>query len=195
MHYVIIIVFIVAIILLQVKVFSATKKKLQIFKDIFPNAAYEEWQLLKDDSSAVRIAGKADLEVANRQKEKRISELEEAVAKSKATVADLRRSYTALSDSDDIQASVVAAQGRAEKAHLQELVDQLGAARSACVETPAYRSGNSVRNTIITSINNYLERNNSSTSDFHLIKILLIEIVMQLTMKSKHRSQSPFIVV
>ncbi|MGN0187827.1 MAG: hypothetical protein ACI392_08820 [Paludibacteraceae bacterium] len=170
MHYVIIIVFIVAIILLQVKVFSATKKKLQIFKDIFPDAAYEEWQLLKDDSSAVRIAGKADLEVANHQKEKRISELEEAVSKSKATVADLRRSYSALSDSDDMQACIVAAQGRAEKARLQDLLDQLGAARAARVETPAYHSDNAVRHTIITSINNYLERNNSSTNDFHLIK-------------------------
>ena len=37
-------------------------------------------------------------------------------------------------------------------------------------EIPNYESDNEVRNTIIASINNYLDRNNSSTSDFQLIK-------------------------
>lgn len=170
MHYLIIIFFIVAIIVLQVRVFSATKKKLDIFKNIFPSAAYEEWQLVKDNQNAVRIAGKKDLELSNRSREEKISTLEQKIADSKAKVTELRHSYSALSDVDDAQATLVAAQGRAEKAHLQELMDQLNSAKNTIAEIPVYSSLNGVRNTIITSINNYLERNNSSTSDFHLIK-------------------------
>ena len=170
MHYLIIIFFIVAIIVLQVRVFSATKKKLDVFKNIFPSAAYEEWQLVKDNQNAVRIAGKKDLELSNRSREEKISTLEQKIADSKAKVTELRHSYSALSDVDDAQATLVAAQGRAEKAHLQELMDQLNSAKNTIAEIPVYSSLNGVRNTIITSINNYLERNNSSTSDFHLIK-------------------------
>lgn len=170
MHYLIIIFFIVAIIVLQVRVFSATKKKLDVFKNIFPSAAYEEWQLVKDNQNAVRIAGKKDLELSNRSREEKISTLEQKIADSKAKVTELRHSHSALSDIDDAQATLVAAQVRAEKAHLQELMDQLNSAKNTIAEVPVYSSLNGVRNTIITSINNYLERNNSSTSDFHLIK-------------------------
>lgn len=170
MHYLIIIFFIVAIIVLQVRVFSATKKKLDVFKNIFPSAAYEEWQLVKDNQNAVRIAGKKDLELSNRSREEKISTLEQKIADSKAKVTELRHSHSALSDIDDAQATLVAAQVRAEKAHLQELMDQLNSAKNTIAEIPVYSSLNGVRNTIITSINNYLERNNSSTSDFHLIK-------------------------
>ena len=120
MHYVIIIVFIVAIIWLQVNVFSATKKKLFLFKSIFPNAAYEEWMLIKGEANKVRIVGKEDLE------------------------------------------------------NMDPLLE--------IEEIPNYESDNEVRNTIIASINNYLDRNNSSTSDFHL-------------MKSKHKFLFPYIVV
>ena len=108
MHYVIIIVFIVAIIWLQVNVFSATKKKLFLFKSIFPNAAYEEWMLIKGEANKVRIVGKEELE------------------------------------------------------NMDPLIE--------IEEIPNYESDNEVRNTIIASINNYLDRNNSSTSDFQLIK-------------------------
>lgn len=162
MHYLIIIFFIVAIIVLQVRVFSVTKKKLDVFKNIFPSVAYEEWQLVKDNQNAVRIAGKKDLELSNRSREDKISTLEKEIADSKAKISELRNSYI-----DDAQA---AAQRREEKAHLQDLMAQLNLAKNTIAEIPVYSSLNGVRNTIITSINTYLERNNTSTSDFQLIK-------------------------
>lgn len=168
MHYIIIIVFIVAIIVLQVKVFSATKKKLSIFKGIFPKAAYEEWHLMKDGTNVVRIVGNDDLKNADATKQETISQLENEISRKKAAIVDLQNQQ---SDADDDQGDFfLDAQIRAAGADLQELMDRLYAIKNAPLDAPAYRSTNVIRNTIIESINNYLEHNYSSTSDFHLIK-------------------------
>lgn len=170
MHYVIIIVCIVIIILFQSGVYTNTLKKLRKFGTIFPKAAYTELQLVRDESGVVCIVDKEAVHKLQAKRQHDIDIHEKAIEESKRKIKDLQVMYNSSLGVDNMQANVMAAGIRSEKVKLQELNDRLGALRSSSVKTPVFSSDNEVRNTIVTSINKYLERNISSTSDFHLIK-------------------------
>lgn len=169
MHFFIIIVFIVIIILLQIGVFSGTIKKLRCFSDIFPHAAYEDLQLMRE-SNVVRIVDKDVVNMLNKKKHNNIAILQHTIEESNNKIKDLRKQYNLYIDVDNLKANVISVAIQQEKSRLQEATDRLCAIRNSEIKIPAYSSDNEVRNTIISSINMYLERNISSTSDFHLIK-------------------------
>lgn len=169
MHYVIIIIFIIIIILLQISVYVKTNEKLIRFGNIFPKTVYEELTLLHD-GDIVRIVSQEDVNNALQVRQQNLDELKQAISESKKKIKDLQILRIQYEEEGNIEAEVVEDARRKEKTHLQELTDRLSAVNNTIGEIPAYSCENEIRNTIISSINKYLERNISSTSDFHLIK-------------------------
>lgn len=171
MHYVIIIIFVVVIIFLQLSIYRKTTKKIARFSEIFPDTAYKEWELIRTPQNVVSIVGKEDVDRAADERNAKVDAINEKIAASKAKMKMLRDQRAQFeNDGDDIQTSVIDGEIKREKTRLQELKDSLASKNSFVADIPDYKSDNGVRDTIVSSINKYLERNISSTSDFHLIK-------------------------
>lgn len=160
---IIIIILLVSIIVgLQIYIFCKSKKDLKSFEEIFPTKAEDEWGVLSSDSkNELKIIGKKDFEAETA----RIKNLNSRIEQKKTNIRlqGLRLRTVPLSEEER-----KSLKNEIDKS--QEELESLTRQRNLGIKVKDYRSTNLTRTTIIQAINNYLAKNNSSVSDFKIIK-------------------------
>lgn len=165
MHWILIIIVIAVILCFQIKFFIGTKTNLKIFKGIFPKSPDKVWTILRKDKSngesVTAISTQRSVEIANTEKE--INSLTSEISQLEHEIEVLNR-YSFLVPSDQERLSSLQQTRNiksSDKNRLNKRLQELKQIKS---------SDNDVQKSIIYSINNYLEKNGDSASDFNLIK-------------------------
>lgn len=160
---IIIIILLVSIIVgLQIYIFCKSKKDLKSFEEIFPTKAEDEWGVLSSDSkNELKIIGKKDFEAETA----RIKNLNSRIEQKKTNIRLQRLRLRTVPLSEEERKSL-----KNEIDKSQEELESLTRQRNLGIKVKDYRSTNLTRTTIIQAINNYLAKNNSSVSDFKIIK-------------------------
>jgi hypothetical protein len=165
MHYIIIIAIIVIIVIIQIRSFLSTLKKIDIFKDVFPGKFIsEEAQQIKN------------------QFEQNIKQIDDS---GEAWLVDLLVKYgievTAYYTNPKSSKGDIVSYGHYnrddkifDKRRLQEKLKELAVEEKnkaiSDLNNSSLRAENPIFSTIKNSINNYVEANKGSVSDFYLIK-------------------------
>lgn len=173
LHYIIIVILIAVIILIQLSVYRKMRGKLKLFSLIFPEKPYDEFQLIenKDGNRGLSIVDKNVVDTIQEERETKIQELQGKIVESRQRLNYLKaEAERAWSEGNETLHESILIHQRMEKSNLQGMIEKSEVLRKQKIEYPAYKCSNDVRNTIITSINNYLCRNNSAASDFNLLK-------------------------
>ena len=162
MHYIIIVIVIVAILILQCKVFADTRKRLDTYGGIFPKAVGEEYTigkngLILDVETEESIQKEIDdlnrqIEAAELNKQIEVDELNRQIE-----IADLNRQIEVAQTIDDTTGYINQLIMRRDKLKDKKTIVSL-------------KSKNNIWEKILSSINRYLEKNQGSVNDFHLIK-------------------------
>lgn len=165
LHWILIIIVIAVILYFQIKFFIGTKINLEIFKGIFPKSPDKVWTILRKDKSngesVTAISTQRSVEIANTEKE--INSLTAEISQLEHEIEVLNR-YSFLVPSDQERLSSLQQTRNiksSDKNRLNKRLQELKQIKS---------SDNDVQKSIIYSINNYLEKNGDSASDFNLIK-------------------------
>lgn len=159
---IIIILLVLIIVGLQIFIFCKSKKDLKSFGEIFPTKAEDEWGVLSSDSkNELKIIGKKDFEAETA----RIKDLNSRIEQKKTNIRLQRLRLRTAPLSEEERKSL-----KNEIDKSQEELESLTRQRNLGIKVKDYRSTNLTRTTIIQAINNYLAKNNSSVSDFKIIK-------------------------
>lgn len=157
-HFFLIIVAICAIIYIQFRIYNKTKLRIKFFETLFPESSSDEFVIV-DDSDGI---GKKI--VSKKEYDSLYSTWKTERDKLEALMQEKRQTLDELADfSDDPEYQKIDEELRV----LRHTFEQV---KEPPVNYGIYKSANYRRNIIVSSINSYLEKNNSVASDFYLVK-------------------------
>lgn len=179
-HYFLIAIFIVAIIVFQVRIYIRTGEKRKQFEGVFPDNAEEEWVILK--SNGVQIVSKrkqealaeiANLENSVAELTKKLDSIQKNINryegyKADATDDDLLARYNNTLLESNQQKRKYTSQKSESNKRIKLLKDEI-----KNLEEIGDSLENGTRHEIIASINRYLEKNKNAVTDFNLIRDII----------------------
>ena len=179
-HYFLIAIFIVAIIVFQVRIYIRTREKRKQFEGVFPDNAEEEWVILK--SNGVQIVSKrkhealaeiANLENSVAELTKKLDSIQKTINryegyKADATDEDLLAQYNNTLLESNQQKRKYTSQKSESNKRIKLLKDEI-----KNLEEIGDSLENGTRHEIIASINRYLEKNKNAVTDFNLIRDII----------------------
>lgn len=157
-HFFLIIVAICAIIFIQFRIYNKTKNRIKFFETLFPESSSDEFVIVDDsDGIGKKIVSKKEYDSLYFTWKTERDKLE-------ALMQEKRQTLDELADfSDDPEYQKIDEELRV----LRHTFEQV---KEPPVNYGIYKSANYRRNIIVSSINSYLEKNNSVASDFYLVK-------------------------
>lgn len=152
MLHIFIMIIILGIVIYQIRIYIRTKKQLDVFRDIFPRNASETFGIANDANGGTCIGAQQEVAFIEEQKEE-IARLKEEIR---------RLQHTTLFDFNDNEVLLPTLKEELQKHEtaLENTINNLGSGKYY----------NELRQTIISSINSYLQKNRNSSADFYLIK-------------------------
>ena len=152
MLHIFIMIIILGIVIYQIRIYIRTKKQLDVFRDIFPRNASETFGIANDANGGTCIGAQQEVAFIEEQKEE-IARLKEEIRRSQ---------HTTLFDFNDNEVLLPTLKEELQKHEtaLENTINNLGSGKYY----------NELRQTIISSINSYLQKNRNSSADFYLIK-------------------------
>lgn len=158
LHFVIIIAAIVAIVVVQFRIYNKTKRRINFFETLFPESSSDEFKIVDDyDGIGKKIVSKTKYDNLYSTWKSEKDNLEYRILEKRRSLLEFSDSY------DETETQRV----ENELSVLEHAFDQI---KEPPTDYGNYKSANERRNLIIDSINNYLEKNNSVASDFYLVK-------------------------
>lgn len=179
-HYFLIAIFIVAIIVFQVRIYIRTREKRKQFEGVFPDNAEEEWVILK--SNGVQIVSKrkqealaeiADSENSVAELTKKLDSIQKTIDKyerfkENATDEEYLSRYDEVIEENKKQKIELSSVRNNANKQIKLLEDEVKS-----LDNVGESLENGTRREIITSINRYLEKNRNAVTDFNLIRDII----------------------